>query len=123
MTKVHQEGAGHRWARDGLNAPHVLGVELRGFVSEGACRNHLTLDVRTKARLRRIWRRTNFGTTSLGSFSALFKKRVGATPSAYQREMRTLVAVPAGFRRVFAPGCLSLMGQLPATAFRSFGEA
>jgi AraC-like DNA-binding protein len=63
------------------------------------------------------------GFTSLGSFSALFKQRVGVTPSVYQREVRVLVAVPEGYRRHFAPGCLSLLGLLPAAAFRSFREA
>jgi AraC-like DNA-binding protein len=53
------------------------------------------------------------GFSSLGSFSTLFARRVGETPSAYRRRIRTLVSVPG--RRVahLTPGCLSLMGMLP----------
>jgi AraC-like DNA-binding protein len=56
------------------------------------------------------------GFSSLGSFSTLFARRVGASPSSYRR---TVVQVPEHVR---APGCLSLMSLLPATAFRNFGE-
>ena len=34
------------------------------------------------------------GFSSLGSFSDLFTRRVGATPSAYQRRLRAMVQVP-----------------------------
>src|SRR3990170_546033 len=34
------------------------------------------------------------GFSSAGSFSALFTRRIGETPSAYQRRMRTMVQVP-----------------------------
>jgi AraC-like DNA-binding protein len=51
------------------------------------------------------------GFSSLGSFSALFARRFGETPSAFQRRVR-----PADL----TPGCLGLMGELPD---RSFGEA
>ena len=34
------------------------------------------------------------GFSSLGSFSTLFAQRVGETPSAYRRRIRTLVSVP-----------------------------
>jgi AraC-like DNA-binding protein len=63
------------------------------------------------------------GFSSLGSFSELFKRRVGAPPSSYQRRLRALSPVPERRERVLAPGCLSLMGQLPPDAFRSFREA
>ena len=63
------------------------------------------------------------GFSSLGSFSDLFVRHVGVRPSVYQRRLRALVAVPGGPSRVFAPGCFSLMGQLPPFAFRSFREA
>jgi AraC-like DNA-binding protein len=63
------------------------------------------------------------GFSSLGSFSDLFTRRVGTTPSAYQRQARVLVQVPGTFPPEFFPGCLSLMGCLPATAFRNFREA
>lgn len=63
------------------------------------------------------------GFSSLGSFSLLFTRRVGATPSAYRRRMRALVQVPGTVPRELIPGCFSLMGFLPAAAFRSFREA
>ena len=63
------------------------------------------------------------GFSSLGSFSDLFRRRVGTTPSAYQRQARVLVQVPATFPPDLFPGCLSLMGCLPPTAFRNFREA
>jgi AraC-like DNA-binding protein len=63
------------------------------------------------------------GFESLGTFSDLFARRVGITPSAYQRGARVVVSMPAGFPPSIFPGCLSLMGQLPATAFRNFQEA
>jgi AraC-like DNA-binding protein len=63
------------------------------------------------------------GFSSLGSFSGLFTRRVGATPSAYQRRVRTLVQVPATMPTALTPGCLTLMAGLPAWAFRSFREA
>jgi len=63
------------------------------------------------------------GFSSLGSFSGLFTQRVGATPSAYRRRVRTLVQVPGTVPTALTPGCLSLMAGLPAWAFRSFREA
>src|SRR4029453_17301749 len=59
------------------------------------------------------------GFSSLGSFSPLFAQRVGESPSTYRRRIRTLVSVP-GHRAIhLTPGCLSLMGALPPSAFRS----
>jgi AraC-like DNA-binding protein len=52
------------------------------------------------------------GFSSVGSFSSLFARRVGATPSAY----REAPEAPA-------PGCVTLMGMLPADAFRNSREA
>ena len=63
------------------------------------------------------------GWSSLGSFSALFKRRVGSSPSEFRRRARTLVAVPGGYPAELFPGCLSLLGRLPRDAFRSFREA
>jgi AraC-like DNA-binding protein len=91
------------------------------------------------------------GFSSLGSFSALFTRRIGETPSAYRRRVRAMVSVPgasilpgvSGVPSVsgvpgaggvpgvlpvdLTPGCLSLMTRLPASAFaasfRSFREA
>jgi AraC-like DNA-binding protein len=53
------------------------------------------------------------GFTSLGSFSGLFARRIGQSPSEYRR--RALVTVP----ELRFPACLTLM----EAAFRNFGEA
>ena len=67
------------------------------------------------------------GFSSLGSFSALFARRMGETPSAYRRRLRPLVQVPGTAFVTLRPGCLTLMGCLPAMAFsrppRNFREA
>jgi AraC-like DNA-binding protein len=63
------------------------------------------------------------GMSSLGSFSDLFWRRVGTTPSAYQRSARVMVQIPGILPPKLFPGCLSLMGLLPPTAFRNFREA
>src|SRR5260370_11992662 len=63
------------------------------------------------------------GMSSLGSFSDLFLRRVGETPSGYQRRARSLVQVPYAFPLELFPGCLSLMASLPPNAFRNFREA
>lgn len=62
------------------------------------------------------------GFSSLGSFSDLFARRVGAPPSAYRRRVRAVMHVPGVRPHAIAPGCLTLMGaafaifekQLPA---------
>jgi AraC-like DNA-binding protein len=58
------------------------------------------------------------GFSSLGSFSTLFTRRVGETPSMYRRRIRTMVVVPGRRFSDLTPGCLSLMGWLPDSAFR-----
>jgi AraC-like DNA-binding protein len=67
------------------------------------------------------------GFSSLGSFSALFRQRVGEAPSAYRRRVRAMVQMPGTLPADLTPGCLSLMGSLPPSAFansvRSFREA
>lgn len=63
------------------------------------------------------------GFESLGSFSALFKRCVGTTPSQYRREKRRLVHVPGSPPAALVPGCLSLMAELPPGAFRNSREA
>jgi AraC-like DNA-binding protein len=45
------------------------------------------------------------GFESLGSFSALFNKRVGAPPSAYRRRLRRLIQVPDSLSPRFIPFC------------------
>src|SRR5260370_825623 len=67
------------------------------------------------------------GFSSLGTFSALFTRRVGESPSAYQRRVRPLVRVGGHTSSGLTPGCLTLMGgPSPAAAVdrnRSFREA
>ena len=63
------------------------------------------------------------GFSSLGSFSELFTRRVGISPSAYRRRIRLMVQVPERIVQMLMPGCLSLMSMLPANAFRNFREA
>jgi AraC-like DNA-binding protein len=50
------------------------------------------------------------GFSSHGSFSALFARRVGVSPSEYRRRARAMVAVPGTLASHLFPGCLSLMG-------------
>jgi AraC-like DNA-binding protein len=56
------------------------------------------------------------GFSSLGSFSDLFTRRVGVAPSVYRRRLRTMVQIPGVVSEVLTPGCLTLMGCLPAHA-------
>jgi AraC-like DNA-binding protein len=49
------------------------------------------------------------GFSSLGSFSTLFTRRFGETPTAFRRRVRA---------SDLTPGCLSLMGELPGRNFR-----
>lgn len=53
------------------------------------------------------------GFSSLGSFSALFTRRIGVAPSAYRRA----VQVPRSFALLPA-GCLGMLARLPAHAYR-----
>jgi AraC-like DNA-binding protein len=55
------------------------------------------------------------GFSSLGSFSALFTRRVGVSPSAWQRRHHPAPGQPKEMPSALIPGCFSLMGQLPAT--------
>ena len=63
------------------------------------------------------------GFSSLGSFSDLFSRRVGASPSAYRRRMRSMVTVPGIVPPVLIPGCLSLMTGLPPDAWSQFSRS
>ncbi|HTR03933.1 MAG TPA: AraC family transcriptional regulator [Thermoanaerobaculia bacterium] len=63
------------------------------------------------------------GFSSLGSFSELFTRRIGQSPSAFRRKARAMVSVPGRLPAELFPGCLALMSRLPPSAFRSFREA
>jgi AraC-like DNA-binding protein len=68
------------------------------------------------------------GFSSLGSFSALFTRRVGEAPTAYRRRVRAIFQVPGTVPTAdLTPGCLTLMSRLPPSAFtnpvRNFREA
>jgi AraC-like DNA-binding protein len=54
------------------------------------------------------------GFSSLGSFSDLFTRRVGATPSSYRRRSRRAVQVPADLVSDVESNCFGLLGRLPA---------
>lgn len=58
------------------------------------------------------------GCASLGSFSALFHRRSGMTPSAYRAQARRLAQVPDGLRRALSPGCFELMAAAWEVQFR-----
>ena len=62
------------------------------------------------------------GFSSLGSFSTLFARRVGESPSRYRARARRLVQVPALSRFDPTAGCLSLMSHLPWSAFSQFSR-
>jgi AraC-like DNA-binding protein len=57
------------------------------------------------------------GFSSLGSFSDMFARRVGTTPSAYRRRARTIAQVPASVGHSQAAGCLGLIALLPPSAW------
>lgn len=54
------------------------------------------------------------GFASLGTFSHVFTRKVGLSPSAFRREARTLVQVPATLPLKIYPGCFTLMWHWPA---------
>jgi AraC-like DNA-binding protein len=53
------------------------------------------------------------GFSSLGTFSHVFTRRVGVSPSAFRREARKLVQVPGALPRKLYPGCFTLMWDWP----------
>jgi AraC-like DNA-binding protein len=63
------------------------------------------------------------GMSSLGSFTDLFVRRIGTTPSDFRRRARVVVPVRGFLAQTLFPGCFSLLGRLPAAAFRNFREA
>jgi AraC-like DNA-binding protein len=60
------------------------------------------------------------GFSSLGSFSSLFLRRIGESPSAFQRRARSLIVVPDLPPLELFPGCLTLLARLPASAASIF---
>lgn len=52
------------------------------------------------------------GFASLGSFSAQFARRVGASPSAYRRRVFAMPRQPGALPKAVAPACLLLMGGM-----------
>jgi AraC-like DNA-binding protein len=61
------------------------------------------------------------GFSSLGSFSTLFKREVGASPRAWQARARTVIGVPARWPALFIPCCFLL--AYSGAAESNFGEA
>lgn len=59
------------------------------------------------------------GFSSLGSFSRLFSRRTGESPSGYRRRLKGRASHAGTAATGLRPGCLVLMGE----AFRNFGEA
>ena len=49
------------------------------------------------------------GFSSVGSFSELFARHVGVPPSAYRRQLRSMIQVPGVFPRELMPHCFALM--------------
>jgi AraC-like DNA-binding protein len=56
------------------------------------------------------------GFSSLGSFSALFARRVGEAPTSYRRRVRALADTPGAIADTLEPGCLGLMGRVASPA-------
>jgi AraC-like DNA-binding protein len=58
------------------------------------------------------------GLSSLGSFSAMFKRRTGASPAVWQRRARAWVPVVGGIPQLWIPSCFAMM-----LGPSNFGEA
>jgi AraC-like DNA-binding protein len=54
------------------------------------------------------------GFSSLGTFSYVFTRRVGSSPSMFRHAARTLVQVPGTWPEKLYPGCFMLMRYWPA---------
>lgn len=52
------------------------------------------------------------GFSSLGTFSSLFSRRVGMSPSSFRRCYRPVSRNPRSLPPCLIPGCFSLMGQV-----------
>jgi AraC-like DNA-binding protein len=53
------------------------------------------------------------GFSSLGTFSYVFARRVGMTPTSYRRKFRPLMNLPGEMPCQLIPGCFSLMSGSP----------
>lgn len=119
-------------AHDGLSVRQVaarVGLSPFHFIRMfGALFGDTPHQVRTRARLERAKQLlaagatvteacVELGFTSVGSFSGLFRRRIGAPPSVYRRA----IAVPR--RAPLVPGCLGLMSEVPAGAWSNSREA
>jgi AraC-like DNA-binding protein len=64
------------------------------------------------------------GFSSVGSFSALFAKRVGVSPSEYRRYARSTISVTCTVRSLFVPSCFFTMlyGTREERNFREAGS-
>jgi AraC-like DNA-binding protein len=52
------------------------------------------------------------GFSSLGTFSTVFARRLGVSPSTYRKSSRSLGTVPGRMPKQLIPGCFSLMGAV-----------
>jgi AraC-like DNA-binding protein len=100
---------------------------IRGF---GALYGSTPHQLRTRARLARAKDLLAAGTpvtkvcmqvgfSSLGSFSTLFTRSFGHSPSHYRRS----VQVPRSFESVVIPGCFGLLARLPPSNSREATRA
>ncbi|HSN30334.1 MAG TPA: AraC family transcriptional regulator [Kofleriaceae bacterium] len=93
----------------GLSRAHFL----RSFRSTfGQTPHAFIIDLRIETARRELARGASVteacmrvGFSSVGSFSSLFRARVGESPRAWQRRVRTLVASPGLWPSVWIPGC------------------
>jgi AraC-like DNA-binding protein len=91
--------------REGFEGYLPSGIQLEHTGDEGTATD-VCLDV---------------GCSSLGSFSDLFTRRLGESPSAYRRRWRSSTADGPTSHVAVQPGCLTLLAHLPAD--QTFEEA
>lgn len=104
----------------GMSPFHFLRLFSRAFgETPGVYLRRLRLE-RAKERLARGAAVTDacfdVGYTSLGSFSTLFARRFGRPPSAWRRDVRSMVTVPESVARLYIP--CSFLGD-PGAGIRS----
>lgn len=94
----------------GLSSFHFLREFSRAF---GATPREYLVRVRLERACERLERGASVtgtcfevGYESLGSFSALFSRRLGRSPQAYQREVRRIIQAPGPIAVLRIPGCL-----------------